>query len=208
MDPNEQQGNSQRPKYKRKLRNYLLDSGFQLRWTAIVVVVNIVICVALAVPLYNTVSAASDQLLAKELGEPDLTPEAMELMNEQNRKDKINTITVLAVLLALLVILSTMAWIYLTHKIAGPMYKIKKILKGVSGEKLELNIFFRKGDEFTEVLKEFRDMMKRLGDSRKKDIEILDGVIQTMGSNPSEDAVKSAVGSLKQLSEKYKSSME
>ncbi len=208
MSSNQQQNEGSRPKYKRKFRNYLLDAGFQLKWTMIVVIVNIVICVLLSIPLYQTVSDASDQLLAKNLGEPALTMEAMQALETQNQKDKSNTIWKIAIFLGLLVVASTMAWIILTHKIAGPLYKIKKIFKGVDGNKLELNARFRKGDEFEHVMDDFNSMMERLAQGRTQDIKIIQKAIEVFEKSSSDDERSASISELKELIKRYQASLE
>ncbi len=65
------QGSEQRPMAKRRFRNYLLDSRFQLRWVLRVTLATTVIVAAMGYFLYGTVSDASDQILAQKLG--DLT---------------------------------------------------------------------------------------------------------------------------------------
>ncbi|MGB0454901.1 MAG: hypothetical protein ACPGJV_14420 [Bacteriovoracaceae bacterium] len=64
--------------------------------------------------------------------------------------------------------------IFLTHKIAGPMYKLKKFLSGVREGRENGKIFFRKGDYFVDVADEINLTLEHLnksGDSQKCPIE-------------------------------------
>lgn len=208
MNESSLEGKSQGQVHKRHMRNYLLDKGFQLKWTAIVVVVNVGICLALGVPLYRTVSAASDQLLAKDMGEPALTPAAMKVLETQNAQDKNQTILALVVLLGILVVCSTLLWIFLTHRIAGPMYKIRSIFHRVNADHLEVNTSFRKGDEFEAVLLEFNAMMGRLADGRRADIQAIEAARSALDDAATPQARQAAQAALDDLTKRYRSSLE
>lgn len=72
-------------------------------------------------------------------------------------------IWILALVQIIFTLTITISGVFLTHRIAGPMWKIMKIMKeiGQTGN-LETRIFFRRDDEFKEVADSFNNMMDKL----------------------------------------------
>lgn len=53
---------------------------------------------------------------------------------------------------SVLVIAASFLWsIYLSHRIAGPVFRIQKALEAWAGGRTELNVHFRKKDNFVEL---------------------------------------------------------
>lgn len=66
--------------------------------------------------------------------------------------------------------------IFQTHKIAGPMYKLRTYFqKIINGESVD-HLVFRKGDHFHEVADDFNKAFKALRDEHKKDFEYLNEI--------------------------------
>ncbi len=59
--------------------------------------------------------------------------------------------------------------IFLTHKIAGPMYKLTNYLRGITEGGNPGMITFRDGDHFPEVAQEVNNALDRLADTREDD---------------------------------------
>jgi hypothetical protein len=156
---------------KRRVKNYLLDKGFQLGWVARVAVATTAIVAAMGWFLYRTVANATDQLLASKLADMDLTEAAVRAFIEQAELDKIATLLMLSCGLFLLVLLLSLVTIIVTHKVAGPVYKMRKLLAGIDGEHLQLWAKLRKGDELQDAFREIDEMLRRLRESRQGDIE-------------------------------------
>jgi nitrogen fixation/metabolism regulation signal transduction histidine kinase len=57
--------------------------------------------------------------------------------------------------------------IFLSHRIAGPIYKLSKSMELARDGKLEGPIYFRKNDHFKEVADLFNSMMARLNERTK-----------------------------------------
>ena len=59
--------------------------------------------------------------------------------------------------------------IFISHKIAGPIYKLVKYMKGIrNGENLG-QLFFRKGDYFPELAEEFNETFEKINENYKND---------------------------------------
>ena len=59
--------------------------------------------------------------------------------------------------------------IFLTHKIAGPMYKLTNYLRGITDGGSPSFVTFRDGDHFPEVAQEVNNAFDRIADNRDED---------------------------------------
>ena len=76
--------------------------------------------------------------------------------------------------LALLVVIIGMCGIWFTHKIAGPVYKMKMLLRQVGDGKLVFHGSLRKGDELQDFFEAFSSMVDKLRDRQSKEVAELD----------------------------------
>lgn len=83
--------------------------------------------------------------------------------------------------LTLLVVAIGMAGIFVTHKVAGPIFKMKRHLGEVAEGKYQVPWSLRKGDELVEFFEAFRTMVVALRADREKQIERLDDVLVALG---------------------------
>lgn len=63
--------------------------------------------------------------------------------------------------------------IFLTHKIAGPMFKLTNYLRGIAQGESPTQISFRDGDNFFEVAEEVNNAFDRLADKHEDDLAYL-----------------------------------
>jgi methyl-accepting chemotaxis protein len=80
-----------------------------------------------------------------------------EIMNETDQK--------IALLGLILIIFIGWGSIYVTHKVAGPVFKIKQYMAHVAERDLTVRIHFRKHDELQDLAPLFNAMMSSLDDS-------------------------------------------
>lgn len=66
--------------------------------------------------------------------------------------------------------------IFISHKIAGPLYKVQKYLQGIRNGETITNLWFRKGDNFPEIAEEINETMEYFVQQREDDFEYLDQV--------------------------------
>lgn len=66
--------------------------------------------------------------------------------------------------------------IFLSHKIAGPIYKLQKYLSSVRNGEPHGKLFFRKGDYFHELADDINLTFDQIEESRKKDMVFLNEV--------------------------------
>jgi hypothetical protein len=79
--------------------------------------------------------------------------------------------------LGALVVLIGLAGIVITHKVAGPIFKMKRQLREVGDGKLRVPGPLRKGDELVDFFEAFREMVASLRKRQEREIELLDAAI-------------------------------
>ncbi len=232
------------PKFKRSVRNYLLDAHFQLKYTSYIVGLTIMVSAALGGLLYRETSrsvslgdaaveiganankagaeavaqskalstviegfaetnykddpamlASMKEADAAKQGEIDARARSLE-DGEKKLKEQRSALAhqrnvFLAILtgaLSLLVLLVGLASIVVTHKVAGPIFKMKRLLREVGDGRLIVPPGrLRKGDELQEFFDEFASMVEKLRERQTAEIDMLDRVLEesrASGSSP------------------------
>jgi hypothetical protein len=80
--------------------------------------------------------------------------------------------------LAILVMLIGLVGIYVTHKVAGPIYKMRLLLKQVGDGKLVKERHLRKGDELQDFMGALATMVDGLRERQEKEVAALDEAIK------------------------------
>jgi len=163
---------------KKALRTqYLIDKKFQLKYTVgiIIVVVAMSVFFALAARSYiQDVLTASVQTQLTE------SQAAASLAREQVKSLSNN----IFLLFGFFVLIITMFSILITHRIAGPMFSLKRRMMEVAQGIIHAKpLQFRKTDEFQEVAETFNMMMQNLHKMRKEELqEIHDVLAETLNT--------------------------
>ena len=82
--------------------------------------------------------------------------------------------------LSLLVILIGFAGIFVTHKVAGPIFKMKRQISDVGEGRLKIPGKLRKGDELVDFFDTFETMVRNLRQRQEEEIAKLDRAITTL----------------------------
>ena len=83
--------------------------------------------------------------------------------------------------LALLVLIIGMCGIWFTHKIAGPVYKMKMLLRQVGDGRLVFHGSLRKGDELQDFFESFSSMVDKLRERQAREVAQLDVALSMAG---------------------------
>jgi len=225
-------------RHQRRLRNYLLDSHFQLKYTGYLVGIALLFSVSLGLLIWRTSAAVIAQSHeAVQQGEQvvergrqvvaesrkvsevvkmnivrdpvysDNGPladafkadadkqderlkaqqEALEgqaaALREQARalteKQRVMLLTLVGAL-SLMVVLIGFAGIFVTHKVAGPIYKMKRQISDVGEGRLRIPGKLRKGDELVHFFDTFDTMVRNLRQRQEVEIEKLERAISTL----------------------------
>ncbi len=200
--------------YKRSVKNYLIDSRFQLKYTSFIVLVALVISGIMGGFLYRTsreVVSESQRVVeeSKKVSDvvkmtikddpiysqnPELaasftqaSAESDRQIEEQGRVLVRQQATMLYSLvggLALMVVLIGLLGIYFTHKVAGPIYKMKMLLRQVGEGKLLFQGSLRKGDELHDFFDAFATMVDKLRARQQEEVNQLDAALRIASGNP------------------------
>ena len=170
------QGSPGGPKPKRHIRNFLIDKSFQMGWVLRVTLVTAIIVGIMGYFLYGTLAESTELMVMQAMSQEGMSQVTQEAFIKQADSDKTRTLLTLGGGLVGLVLLLGLMTIVATHKIAGPAYKIRKLLSGIDGDHLQLWAKLRKGDELHEVFLEFDDMVQRLREARHQDVEELESI--------------------------------
>ncbi|PZR11386.1 MAG: signal protein [Archangium gephyra] len=200
----------------RKLRNFLLDARFQLKFAAYFVALSLVVAGLLGVFLVRTTSSLFSQISAsvearkkaadtsRELGNctvnnelaanmdnPELVASLAEkskaidsafeaeqrAVQEQSvevQRHQQQTLYALLGILALFIFLVALMAIVITHRIVGPLFRIKRMAREVaSGVVRPPTYGLRPDDELQDVFAVFSDMVTALRARAEADLEAL-----------------------------------
>lgn len=202
--------------YRRSVRNYLLDSHFQLKYAGFLVAVAIAISGVTGAVLFATTRSVVTESSAlvdesrkvsevSRMNVRDLAPESPELLSEFNREadahDKMIGDQQAALIrgqarmleslvggLALMVVLIGMLGIYFTHKVAGPIYKMKRLLRQVGEGDLHVEAHLRRGDELQDFFDVFTQMVDNLRSFESQQLVEVEAAVAALEKGAPDDA--------------------
>jgi hypothetical protein len=196
-----------RPVYKRKVKNYLIDVGLQLRYTATIVIVAVVLTIILGIRIYQATQDTSKVILWTGLVDPAT---AQELQTQFAQSDR--TVVWGIVGFGIILVLSIGGvGILLTHKVAGPLYKISSFFGRIRDNRLgPAPAKLRKGDELQNFYLSFKDMHQAIRGRVEDDVRVLEGALTAIEATPEGRAqsLQNALDELRQLRKRKEDSLE
>ncbi|MFP2909324.1 signal protein [Pyxidicoccus sp. 3LFB2] len=233
---------------KRRWRNFLLDTGFQLKLTAYMVAVTLVLSALLGVFLVRaartlmreTATAVEARSRAaevsRELSGATLSNELLERMNdptfEATFREKSRSIDaayeaertaivaqraelerqqrltwwVLGGLLTGFTLVVALGTIVVTHRLAGPLLRIRRMVNEVRDGKLRPPKYgLRDGDELRDLFEDTRMMVQRLRELHEEDASAL---AKALKSAEGSGASPEALAELRTLEARYRTRLE
>lgn len=165
---------------KRRWRNYLLVPAFQLKYTGMVVGVTVIVASVLGVLAYNysrgqTEMLAMNRMAAKGSDITEAFVQDLEAYSEAADR-KVAISIVLSVLLLALTLGAT--GIVVTHRLVGPAYRLKQLLRDVRDGRLAVRGRLRKGDELQDIFEVFQEMIVSLRSAKEREIALLEAAIE------------------------------
>ena len=225
--------------HKRSVRNYLLDSRFQLKYTSYLVGVALAISGVMGSVVYSTTRSMVDESQkvvqqaqrvseeSKKVSEvsrmniKDLAADSPELLAEFNKEADEHdqaiaaqqraiadqqvllvhrqTVLIYSLVggLALMVTLIGLLGIYFTHKVAGPIFKMKRLLAQVGMGSLRVEARLRKGDELQDFFDVFTQMVTSLRGFEQKQLDALEAGLAAVEQGD-KDAAKASLGRVRE----------
>ncbi len=135
---------------------YFLSKGFQLRYAGIILLVAFFTAILSSLTVFRTMS----DILGKRLSQVYPQGFFAVIFNEVAFALAWNII----ILSALIFIFA----IYVSHRIAGPIYRMKFIIRDIGEGKLDTRIYLRKNDELHDLADEINKMQDNLKAILKK----------------------------------------
>ena len=140
--------------YKRRLSNFLLDKKLQLRYVLLVVTLSGLIAGTLGYMLYQQKSFAVDSIAS------DLKALDAGLTNvvDEFHADNLELVYKMVGAGLGLVLVLSIYLLMMTHKVAGPLYKVSMYFDRMAAGKLGTVTPLRRGDMLQDFFAAFRDM--------------------------------------------------
>ncbi|MGD8317550.1 MAG: HAMP domain-containing protein [Myxococcales bacterium] len=167
-------------KKQRKVKNYLLDRRFQLKYTGMVLVVTVMVASVLGYVAYRFSRGQTEALTAQIVAQPDLDDRtASDLERFAQQEDRKIRNAIIAGVLLLTVALG-LTGIVVTHRVVGPAYRMRRLFEHVGRGRLEVTTGIRKGDELQDLYRSFAQMVESLRDQRAEEIEQLEDTVRKL----------------------------
>jgi len=194
------------PKYRRRMRNYLLDVGLQVRYTMTIVIVAVFLTSGLGYKMYQATRDISKVIELSGMADPAVADELQAQFAASDRWVLWGIIGFGVVL----VISITAVGILITHKVAGPLFKISGFFARIRDNRFgALPGGLRKGDELQEFYGAFLDMHQALRQRTEDDVRLLNEAISALETGPATGAgPQKAVEELRQLRRRKEESLE
>jgi methyl-accepting chemotaxis protein len=187
----------------RKLRNYLLEPKFQLKYTGMVVGVTIVVAAVLGYQAYKYSTGQTELLNIEKMEAATVNgtdTNAQFIADLEGYAREADRKVALAVMggIGVLALALGFTGIVVTHRLVGPAYRLKQLLKQVSAGSLHPAGSLRKHDELQEVFTAFQDMVTSLRSRREQELAALDDAIERAKASGSSDAALEPLRALRE----------
>jgi hypothetical protein len=168
--------------YRRSVKNYLLNLRYQLKFTLTMVFTSIAVTAALVTGLgYIIMNKIHEASRIVDVRAADPTDElAQQLVQQFASNDRVMLMALIGFGVLFGIVLSAALTVYgiiLTHKVAGPLYKISLYLDKIRDGKLGMVYNLRKGDELVDFFEHFKGAHDSLRHRAEQDIALIDKAI-------------------------------
>ena len=137
-------------------RQYLINQDFQFRYIGLLVGIASIFCLVFVAAAKYYINANLDPIIESGLVSSPVINELVQL--EKSFLNK-NLLTVFLILIGGL----TIVGIFITHRIAGPIYALERKMKQIIQEGIGSgHLQIRKTDEFQELVETFNEMIHSL----------------------------------------------
>jgi methyl-accepting chemotaxis protein len=169
------------PQPKRRLRNYLLVPRFQLKYTAMVVGVTVLVASVLGVLAYNYSTGQTDMLAINQIEAKGGAIDDAFIRDIERYSQEADRRVALRIVggVSLLAITLGLTCIFVTHRMVGPVYRLKMCMRHIRDGHLSLAVSgLRKGDELQDLFESVREMVGSLRTAQQRDLADLEQAIE------------------------------
>ncbi|MDD5428130.1 MAG: methyl-accepting chemotaxis protein [Candidatus Omnitrophica bacterium] len=160
--------NTARPRFKRK--QYIVARKFQLKYTGVILLLMFITAGFCAYIVYYTTMVLFGEKLANVYPQGHLVA-MVKLVNFR----------ILAAMLVVSPLIGFLA-IYLSHKIAGPIFRIERVLADMAKGDLSIRITLRRGDEMVSLADSVNRLTDAMASSIKSEKARVDSAIKELDS--------------------------
>lgn len=172
----------------RKLRNFLLDPKFQLKYTLMVMAVTVAVAAVLGYYAYDYSTGQTQMLTMERSMKADSgDKETMAFIEAEGHKEDRKVLLAILGGIGALALALGITGIVVTHRLVGPAYRLKQLIREVSRGHIHVAGGLRKHDELQDVFEAFQSMVKNLRTAREEDIEELERALEkarSTGASP------------------------
>ncbi|HMG52955.1 MAG TPA: hypothetical protein VK601_05730, partial [Kofleriaceae bacterium] len=188
-----------RTKHTRKLSNYMLDKNLQLRYVLLVSILSAVIAGALGYMIYDQRRTASESI-ERDLRSLTRADASHQEFQEQvasglESDDQLLVYKMVAVGLGLVVILSAYL-VIMTHKVAGPLFKVSMYFDRMTDGRLGPVTPLRRGDMLQDFFADFKSMHESLRARTQGDVAVMERAVTALRDAPADPDAAVARGKL------------
>jgi methyl-accepting chemotaxis protein len=184
-----------RVRHKRKLSNYLLDKKLQLRYVLIVTILSGVIAGILGFMIYQQRRAGAESIdenmtrtveFFRAKGMVEQEKSAVQMKSDTHAKyaseDRVLVYKMVGVGVALVIILSLYLLI-MTHKVAGPLFKVSMYFDRMSEGRLSKVTPLRQGDMLQDFYANFKEMHEAVRARAQNDVLIMERAVARLNES-------------------------
>lgn len=162
---------------KRSWRNYILDPRFQFKYSGMVVLVTVAVATVLGVLAYQYSKGQTELLTQQMVVTGDGSEESMKDIAAYAHQADLKVLLLIAGGVILMALVLGVTGILITHRVVGPVYKLKRLLRRVADGHLHMEGRLRKHDELQDLFASFESMVLSLRAHQLHEIAQLDAVI-------------------------------
>jgi nitrogen fixation/metabolism regulation signal transduction histidine kinase len=170
-------------RHHRKLSNYLLDKNLQLRYVLFVTILSAVIAGALGYMIYDQRRTASESIERdlKVLTRADASHQEFQdqVASGLESDDQMLVYKMVAVGIGLVVILSAYL-VIMTHKVAGPLFKVSMYFDRMTQGKLGKVTPLRRGDMLQDFFGDFKAMHESVRNRAFDDVDTMERALASL----------------------------
>ncbi|MEO8705792.1 MAG: hypothetical protein ABI867_37525 [Kofleriaceae bacterium] len=168
-----------RPKYKRKLSNYLLDKKLQLRYVIVVTLLSGIIAGVLGFMIFDQQRQSTESIESDLQELVNNTEDVQNITGDYESEDRMLVYTMVVAGVGLVVILSLFL-VVMTHKVAGPLFKTSIYFDRMAEGRLSVVTPLRRGDMLQDFFAKFKDTHDSIRARAAADVEAMTNVAKAL----------------------------
>ncbi|MCD4812130.1 methyl-accepting chemotaxis protein [bacterium] len=144
-------------------RNYIINKDFQFRYIGRVMFGIVVMALVIAFTVYYTTWV---KIMDEFYNVPQIAAQFAPLFASVNQ--------IMVLLLIIFMLTAAVISVFVSHSIAGPMYRFERSIEAIRAGDLTLNIGLRKGDEFKQLADLLNEMVQSLRSNLSTDRQMIE----------------------------------